>query len=178
MTVSETPLTVTEPLIASLEGFKQTSAKNIINSVNNSKKNDLSKLIFALGIRHIGAKAGKLLADHFKNIDAIMNASVDDILEIDGFGVVMAQSVVEFFESDSSKELIEKLKEPGRAETVRADRGRSGWESPRYGRNRARGRYGRRRRNWPCSGSDAPTIGIRRGASPPSCRWGVPSFAR
>ena len=99
--------------IASLEGFKQTSAKNIINSVNNSKKNDLSKLIFALGIRHIGAKAGKLLADHFKNIDAIMNASVDDILEIDGFGVVMAQSVVEFFESDSSKELIENLKEVG-----------------------------------------------------------------
>ena len=99
--------------IASLEGFKQTSAKNIINSVNNSKKNDLSKLIFALGIRHIGAKAGKLLADHFKNIDDIMNASVDDILEIDGFGVVMAQSVVEFFESDSSKELIEKLKEVG-----------------------------------------------------------------
>ena len=99
--------------IASLEGFKQTSAKNIINSVNNSKKNDLSKLIFALGIRHIGAKAGKLLADHFKNIDAIMNASVDDILKIDGFGVVMAQSVVEFFESDSSKELIEKLKEAG-----------------------------------------------------------------
>ena len=99
--------------IANLEGFKQTSAKNIINSVNNSKKNDLSKLIFALGIRHIGAKAGKLLADHFKNIDAIMNASVDDILEIDGFGVVMAQSVVEFFESDSSKELIEKLKEAG-----------------------------------------------------------------
>lgn len=99
--------------IANLEGFKQTSAKNIINSVNNSKKNDLSKLIFALGIRHIGAKAGKLLADHFKNIDAIMNASVDDILEIDGFGVVMAQSVVEFFESDSSKELIEKLKQVG-----------------------------------------------------------------
>ena len=99
--------------IISLEGFKQTSANNIINSVNNSKKNDFSTLIFALGIRHIGAKAGKLLADHFKNIDAIMNASVDDILEIDGFGVVMAQSVVEFFESDSSKELIEKLKEVG-----------------------------------------------------------------
>ena len=99
--------------IISLEGFKQTSANNIINSVNNSNKNDFSTLIFALGIRHIGAKAGKLLADHFKNIDAIMNASVDDILEIDGFGVVMAQSVVEFFESDSSKELIEKLKEVG-----------------------------------------------------------------
>lgn len=99
--------------ILSLEGFKETSANNIINSVNNSKNNDLSKLIFALGIRHIGAKAGKLLADYFKDIDLIMNASVDDILQIDGFGKIMAESVVEFFSSDSTKELIEKLKEAG-----------------------------------------------------------------
>lgn len=97
--------------ILSLEGFKETSANNIINSVNNSKNNDLSKLIFALGIRHIGAKAGKLLADYFKDIDLVMNASVDDILQIDGFGKIMAESVVEFFSSDSTKELIEKLKE-------------------------------------------------------------------
>ena len=99
--------------ILSLEGFKETSANNIINSVNNSKNNDLSKLIFALGIRHIGAKAGKLLADYFKDIDLIMNASVDDILQIDGFGKIMAESVVEFFSSDSTKELITKLKEAG-----------------------------------------------------------------
>ncbi len=99
--------------ILSLEGFKETSANNIINSVNNSKKNDLSKLIFALGIRHIGAKAGKLLADYFKDIDLVMNASVDDILQIDGFGKIMAESVVEFFSSDSTKELIAKLKEVG-----------------------------------------------------------------
>lgn len=99
--------------ILSLEGFKETSANNIINSVNNSKKNDLSKLIFALGIRHIGAKAGKLLADYFKDIDLVMNASVDDILQIDGFGKIMAESVVEFFSSDSTKELIAKLKEAG-----------------------------------------------------------------
>lgn len=99
--------------ILSLEGFKETSANNIINSVNNSKNNDLSKLIFALGIRHIGAKAGKLLADYFKDIDLVMNASVDDILQIDGFGKIMAESVVEFFSSDSAKELIEKLKEAG-----------------------------------------------------------------
>lgn len=97
--------------ILSLEGFKETSANNIINSVNNSKNNDLSKLIFALGIRHIGAKAGKLLADYFKDIDLVMNASVDDILQIDGFGKIMAESVVEFFSSDSTKELIAKLKE-------------------------------------------------------------------
>lgn len=99
--------------ILSLEGFKETSTNNIINSVNNSKNNDLSKLIFALGIRHIGAKAGKLLADHFKDIDLVMNASVDDILQIDGFGKIMAESVVEFFSSDSTKELIAKLKEAG-----------------------------------------------------------------
>lgn len=99
--------------ILSLEGFKETSTNNIINSVNNSKNNDLSKLIFALGIRHIGAKAGKLLADYFKDIDLVMNASVDDILQIDGFGKIMAESVVEFFSSDSTKELIAKLKEAG-----------------------------------------------------------------
>lgn len=99
--------------ILSLEGFKETSANNIINSVNNSKNNDLSKLIFALGIRHIGAKAGKLLADYFKDIDLVMNASVDDILQIDGYGKIMAESVVEFFSSDSTKELITKLKEAG-----------------------------------------------------------------
>ena len=99
--------------ILSLEGFKETSANNIINSVNNSKNNDLSKLIFALGIRHIGAKAGKLLADYFKDIDMVLNAIFDDIFQIDGFGKIMADSVVEFFSSDSTKELIAKLKEAG-----------------------------------------------------------------
>ena len=99
--------------IANLEGFKETSANNIIKSVEGSKKNDLSKLIFALGIRHIGAKAGKLLSDHFKSMDAIMSATVDDILEIDGYGTIMAESVVNYFAGESAKELIQKLKEFG-----------------------------------------------------------------
>ena len=99
--------------ISQLEGFKQTSANNIITSVEKSKKNDLSKLLFALGIRHIGAKAAKLLADHFKSIDYIMNAGVDDILEIDGYGRIMAESVVSYFSSSSAVELIERLKELG-----------------------------------------------------------------
>ncbi len=99
--------------IAALDGFKETSANNIKNSVEKSKNNDLSKLIFALGIRHIGAKAGKLLSDHFRSIDNIMNASVDAILQIEGYGTVMAQSVVEYFSTDSAKELIEKLRECG-----------------------------------------------------------------
>ncbi len=99
--------------IAELDGFKQTSANNIRNSVEKSKENDLGKLIFALGIRHIGAKAGKLLADHFKNIDNIISASAEDILEIDGFGMIMAQSVVDYFNSASSLELIDELKKSG-----------------------------------------------------------------
>lgn len=99
--------------IALLEGFKETSANNIINSVEKSKQNDLSKLIFALGIRHIGEKAAKLLSDEFKNIDAVMNAGVEDILEIEGFGNVMAQAVVDFFSNESAAELIEELKEVG-----------------------------------------------------------------
>lgn len=96
-----------------LEGFKEKSINNIMASVENSKKNDLSKLIFALGIRHIGAKAGKLLADHFKDIDSLMNATAEQILEIDGFGAVMAQSVFDFFKNDKTKSLIESLKNAG-----------------------------------------------------------------
>lgn len=99
--------------IALLEGFQETSANNIISSVEKSKHNDLSKLIFALGIRHIGAKAAKLLSDHFKTIDSIMQADVDDILEIDGYGKVMAESVVHYFSSASAKEMIERLKSYG-----------------------------------------------------------------
>ena len=99
--------------IAKLDGFQETSAKNIVSSVEKSKKNDLSKLIFALGIRHIGAKGGKLLADHFRSMDAIRSATVEDILKIDGFGQVMAESVVEFFNTDGAKALIDELKNCG-----------------------------------------------------------------
>lgn len=96
-----------------LDGFKDKSINNIITSIENSKKNDLSKLVFALGIRHIGAKAGKLLADHFKSMDNIMTASVQDILDIDGFGGVMAESVCDFFRNEESKALVDSLKKAG-----------------------------------------------------------------
>lgn len=112
--------------IAALDGFKETSANNIRKSVEKSKSNDLSKLIFALGIRHIGAKAAKLLSDRFKNIDAIMQATVDDILQIDGYGLIMAESVVNYFSGDSAVELVNKLKEAGvnvtSTSTVKDDR--------------------------------------------------------
>lgn len=98
---------------AGLEGFKDKSITNILTSIENSKNNDLSKLIFALGIRHVGAKAGKLLSDHFKTMDRIVNASVEEILEIDGFGEIMAESVSEFFKNEKSRSLIESLKDAG-----------------------------------------------------------------
>ena len=99
--------------IAFLDGFQQTSANNIIESVENSKNNDLSKLIFAFGIRHIGAKAAKLLSDEFKNIDNLMNASFEAICDIDGFGDIMAKSAFDFFQSESARELIADLKSFG-----------------------------------------------------------------
>ena len=99
--------------IASLDGFQQTSANNIIESVESSKNNDLSKLIFAFGIRHIGAKAAKLLSDEFKNIDNLMNASLEAICDIDGFGDIMAKSAFDFFQSESARELIADLKSFG-----------------------------------------------------------------
>ncbi len=99
--------------IASLEGFKETSANNIITSVENSKSNDLGKLIFAFGIRHIGAKAAKLLSDEFKNIDNIINASKEAILDIDGYGEIMAFSVYDFFHTENAVELVNELKAVG-----------------------------------------------------------------
>ena len=73
----------------------------------------MSKLIFALGIRHIGAKAAKLLSDEFKNIDNLMNASLEAISDIDGFGDIMAKSAFDFFQSESARELIADLKSFG-----------------------------------------------------------------
>lgn len=98
---------------ANLDGFKEKSINNIISSVEKSKSNDLGKLIFALGIRHIGAKAGKLLADHFKSIEKIMEADADEILQIDGYGQIMAESVVDFFANPKSRALIESIKSQG-----------------------------------------------------------------
>ena len=66
-----------------------------------------------MGIRHIGAKAAKLVADHFKDIDALFEASVEDFKEIDGFGSIMAESIYEYFSLDSTKNLIERFKEKG-----------------------------------------------------------------
>lgn len=99
--------------VATLERTGEKTVQNLKNAIDKSKENDLSKLLFAFGIRHIGSKAGKLLSEHFGDIDAIMNASAEDFEGIEGFGSILAQSAAEFFSLDDTKEMIEKLKELG-----------------------------------------------------------------
>ena len=102
-----------EEQIVPLERMAEQSAKNIVEAVRVSKENDLSKLIFALGIRHIGQKAAKLLSERFGTMTEVMNASFDDIMTIDGFGKIMAESVVEYFDMPQTKELIDRLMAAG-----------------------------------------------------------------
>ena len=101
------------PDIAGLERMGEKSAQNLIDAIEKSKDNDLSKLISAFGIRHIGEKAAKLLSGHFGNMDALLSATVIDVLGIEGFGRVMAESVVEFFSKPETEDLINRLKEYG-----------------------------------------------------------------
>lgn len=99
--------------IAEMDKMGKKSAGNLKKAIEKSKENDLSKLVFALGIRHVGAKAAKLLSDNFIDIDSIMNSSAEDISKIDGFGLVMAQSVVDFMSMPQSQKLIADLKAAG-----------------------------------------------------------------
>lgn len=99
--------------IAALDGQGAKSADNLRAAVEKSKGNDLARLIFALGIRHIGQKAAALLAVRFGTMDALLSASREDILTIDGFGEVMADAVLQFFSLPQSRELLEKLQKAG-----------------------------------------------------------------
>lgn len=102
-----------EENIQSIERMGSKSASNLVNAIQESKKNDLSKLIFALGIRHIGQKAAKLLAKELDNMENIVNATKEQILSIDGFGEIMAESVVQYFSLPETVELIDKFKQQG-----------------------------------------------------------------
>ena len=86
------------------------SAQNLINAIENSKKNCLSRLLFGLGIRHIGQSAAREIAKHFKNIDALISASAEEIAEIDDIGMIMANSVREFFDEERNIKIIDEFK--------------------------------------------------------------------
>ena len=100
-------------LIEGLEGFGAKSANNLSVAIEKSKKADINRLVYALGIRHIGEKAAKLLCERFLSIEAILEASVEEISSIDGFGMIMAQSVYDYFSLKETKELITELKSAG-----------------------------------------------------------------
>lgn len=99
--------------IAALERMGAKSAENLKNAVETSKQNDLNKLIFALGIRHIGQKAAALLAETFGTMENLEAASREELLSIDGFGEIMADAAVQFFSLEQSRALIADLKAAG-----------------------------------------------------------------
>ena len=83
-----------------LEGFGNKSIEKLMDSINESKKNSLEKLLFAIGIRNVGAKTAKILAKRYKNIDSLMNANIDDLSSIKDIGPIIADSVYKFFKEE------------------------------------------------------------------------------
>ncbi|CEO31597.1 NAD-dependent DNA ligase LigA [Paraclostridium sordellii] len=99
--------------IVNLERLGEKSATNLINAIEKSKNNDLYRLINGLGIKYIGVKGAKVLAKSFKSLDDIISSSIEELTNLEEFGEVMADSVVEFFNEDKNIVVINKLKEVG-----------------------------------------------------------------
>lgn len=99
--------------LETLERFGKRSAEKLVNAIEASKNNPLDRVIFGIGIRNIGQAAAKLLCEKFGTIDAIMNATAEEISEIDGFGDVMSENVVKAFNDVHFAELIKALREKG-----------------------------------------------------------------
>ena len=99
--------------IAQLDKMGEKSAANLISAISKSKGNDLSKLIFALGIRHVGSRNAKILAMKFRNLDKLINATENEISSVDEIGKVIAQSIVNFFNQEQNIELVNNLRSAG-----------------------------------------------------------------
>lgn len=93
-----------------LEGFGEKSINNLLDSIENSKNNSLEKLLFGLGIRHVGKKTAKILASNYNTLDNIINADYDSLCAISDIGEIIAKSIVEYFSNSENIELINKLK--------------------------------------------------------------------
>lgn len=99
--------------VEKLDRMGKKSAENLINSIQKSKENSLDKLIFGLGIRHIGKKAGKLIAEQFSDIDEIAVSSAENFANIKEIGLKMGESIVKYFSNEQVKDTIKRLKEAG-----------------------------------------------------------------
>ena len=96
-----------------LPNTKEKSATKYHNAIEKSKSNSLERLLFGLGIRHVGSKAARLISEKFRKIEAIQKASTEDIETIDGIGPMISQAIVKYFDMDESNELIQRLQEAG-----------------------------------------------------------------
>ncbi len=96
-----------------LEGFGEKSVQNLLKEVEESKKNSLERLLFALGIRHVGLKTATILARKFVDMDSLMNASLEDLNSIPDIGSIIAKSLKEYFSDEENLKLIEELKDLG-----------------------------------------------------------------
>lgn len=99
--------------LMSLDRFAEKSAENLITAIENSKNAELDRLVHALGIRNIGQRAATLLCEKFGDMDSLLSAGIDDVSAIEGFGDVMAESVVKAFSEPHMRELIDKLRQAG-----------------------------------------------------------------
>lgn len=99
--------------VEAIDRMGKKSAENLIKAIKKSKSAGLSRVIYALGIRNIGQKTADILAERFSTIDELMRATLDELCAIDGFGEIMAKSVIEFFSLEQSKNIIDRLKEYG-----------------------------------------------------------------
>ena len=94
-----------------LEGYGEKSVSNLLDAIEKSKENSLEKLVFALGIPHVGAKTAKILASKFETMENLENASLEELVNIPDVGKIIADSVVNYFAKEENKEIINKLKE-------------------------------------------------------------------
>ncbi|KRL83386.1 NAD-dependent DNA ligase LigA [Ligilactobacillus apodemi] len=99
--------------LLTLDKFKEKSANNLLNAIAKSKQNSLERLLFGLGIRHVGAKAARLLAEHFKTIDNLKQADVAEIVAIDSLGETIADAVVTYFKNEQVDVLLTELAQAG-----------------------------------------------------------------
>lgn len=114
--------TLTVAQVAGLERMAEKSAANVIEAIAESKKRDLWRLIYSLGIFHVGAGAARKLADHFQTLDAIAAAGKDEIQRVPDIGPVMAESIVEFFTNTRNRAVLEKLRAAGMNRTNLSER--------------------------------------------------------
>jgi DNA ligase (NAD+) len=99
--------------LSNLDRMAEKSANNLLVAIEKSKKTTLAKFLFGLGIRHVGESTAKDLAKHFGNLDAVMDASVDALLEVNDVGPVVAQSLRNFFDQPHNREVVEQLRACG-----------------------------------------------------------------